>query len=131
MGFFHSKFEFAFGDVLDILIDGKNNAVASFRLFFNAGKPALAGIHRDHQLSGLAFELLVELTLESAQPLVVGTDIAQDLGRQFTLRIKALGLFLKVDALEIERSDAINDFSISLARHPAKLVGAAVSEHDA
>ena len=67
----------------------------------------LAGIDRDHQLAGLALQLLIELALQAAQALIVGADIAEHLRRQFTLGIKTLGLFLKVDALQIQRRGCV------------------------
>ena len=132
VGLFHPALQFPFGNVLNVLIDGEDNAVAGFRLLFDTGKPALARVDGNHQLAGLALELLVELSLQAAQPLIVGANVAQNLRRQFALGIKALGFFLVVDALQIQRPDALNRFRIGLACHPAKgLVGAAVGQHDA
>ena len=98
---FHPAIEFPFGDVLDVLIDGENDAVAGFWFLFNAGKPAFARVDGNHELAGLALQLLVELPLQSAQPLIVGANVAQNLRREFALRIKTLGFFLEVDALQI------------------------------
>src|SRR5208283_4798726 len=76
-------------------------------------------------------QLLVELPLQAAQTLIVGANITQDLRRQFALGIKALGFFLKVDALQIQRTDALNHFRIGLACHPAEsLVSTAVRQHN-
>src|SRR5260370_4303899 len=128
----HPAVEFAFGDVLDVLIDSKGDAVAGLGLLFNTGKPALARVHGNHQLSGLALQLLGELPLQPAQSLIVSANVAQNLRRQFTFWIEALGLFLEVDPLQVQRADTFNHFRISLTRHPAEgLVGAAVSEDDA
>ena len=56
-GFFHAALEFAFGDGLDILVDGEDEVVAGLGLLLDAGEPALAGVDGDHQLAGLALEL--------------------------------------------------------------------------
>ena len=110
----------------------RTTLLPDFGLLFNTGKPALARIDGNHQLAGLALELLVELPLQAAQSLIVGAHVPQNLRRQFTLWIKTLRFFLEVDALQIQRADALNHFGIGLSRHPAKgLVGAAVGEHDA
>src|SRR5208282_787978 len=129
---FHPALQFPFGNVLDVLIDGEDDAIAGFGLLFHTGKPALARVDRNHQLAGLALQLLVELSLQAAQALIVGANVAQNLRRQFSLGIKALGFLLVVDTLQIQRADALNRFGVGLARHPAKgLVRAAVSEHNA
>src|SRR5208337_4694514 len=60
---FHPALQFPFGDVLDVLIDGEDDAIAGFGLLFHTGKPALARVDRNHQLAGLALQLLVELSL--------------------------------------------------------------------
>ena len=129
--FLHPALKFAFGDVLNILIDSKDDAVAGFGLLFNAGKPALARVDGNHQLAGLALQLLIELPLQAAQSLIVGANVPQNLRSQFTFRIKPLRFFLVVDALQIQRTDALNDFGVGLSRHPAEgLVSAAIGEHD-
>ncbi len=129
---FHPALEFPFGNVLDVLVDGEDEAVAGFGFLFHAGKPALARVDGNHQLAGLALQLLVELPLQAAQALIVGANVPQNLRRQFTFWIKALGLFLEVDALQVQCADAIDLFGVSLSCHPAEgLVGAAVREYDA
>src|SRR6202521_4271292 len=130
--FFHPALEFPFGDVLDVLINGEDDAVAGFGLLLHTGKPALARVDGNHQLAGLALQLLVELPLQAAQPLIVGANVPQNLRRQFTFRIKSLRFFLVVDALQIQRPDALNHFGIRLPCHPTEgLVGATIGEHGA
>ena len=76
-------------------------------------------------------EFPIELALQPAQTLVVSADITQNLRRKFTLRVKTLGFFLKVDALQVHRLDALDHFHIGFTRNPAKrLSGAAVGEDD-
>ena len=47
---------------------------------------------------------IVHAILESGQPVVVKTNVAQGVGCQLTLGIKALHLLLEIHALEIERA---------------------------
>ena len=132
MRFFHAAFEFVFGDVLNVLVERKHDTVARFRFFFNAGKPAFACVDGNHQLAGLALQLTVELALQAAESLIVCANVAENLRRQLALGIKTFGFFLKVNALQIQRADAVNHFRIRFPRNPTKsLVGLAVSEDDA
>ena len=55
---FHAALEFAFGDGLNILIDGEDEIVAGRRLLLHAREPALAGVDGDHQLAGLALQFV-------------------------------------------------------------------------
>ena len=129
---FHAALEFALGDVLDVLVDGEDEIFAWLRLLFDAGEPALAGVDGDHQLAGLALKFRIELALEAAQALIFGADIAQHLGGQFALWVETLGLFLKVDALQVEGADAVGGFGVGFAGDPAKsFVGLAVGQDHA
>src|SRR5215469_14585539 len=49
----HRGFQFALGDVLDLLIDSQNDVLAGIRLFFHAAEPLLAGVDLDKLLPGL------------------------------------------------------------------------------
>src|SRR5216684_2098569 len=117
---FHPAFEFPLGDVLNVLIDGEHDTVAGFGLLFNTGKPALARVDGNHQLAGLALQLLVELPLQAAQSLIVGANVPQNLRRQLTFWIKTLRFFLVVDALQIKLTDALDHFGVGPSRHPAE-----------
>ena len=129
-GLLHAALEFAFGDGLDVFVDGQDEILAGIWLLLDTSKPALAGVDGDHQTSGLALQLRIELTLEAAQSLIVGANIAEDLGGQLALGIETLGLLLKVDSLKIQRPYALGHLRIRLARYPAKrLVGPAIGEH--
>jgi hypothetical protein len=75
MALFHAALEFTLSNVLNVLIDGGHYTVARLRFFFNAGKPFLARVNRDHQLAGLPLELLVKLPLQSTQALIVGANV--------------------------------------------------------
>ena len=131
MALFHAALQFTLGNVLNVLINSEHDAIARLRFLFNAGKPALARVDGNHQLTRLALQLLIELPLQSAQSLIVGAHIAKNLCRQFTLGIKPLRFFLKVNALQVQRPNTLDGFGVGLSRHPTKcLVPAAVGEHN-
>ena len=93
-------------------------------------RTSVCGRRRKSSACRACLAIAVELAFEAAQALIVSADVAENLRGQFTLRIEALGLFLKVDALQIQRTDTLNHFGIGLACHPAEgLARWAVRKH--
>ena len=122
--------QFLLGDVLNILVDGQDQALARFRLFLDIGEPLPARIHRDEHLPRTSPQFVIEGVFDATLPGVFHPDRSHHLRRQIACGIKALRLFLKMDALQSQRLDALDGFVIRLARHPAKrLVVAAVGQH--
>ena len=75
-------------------------------------------------------QFVVELMLDAALAGILHADGADHLRRQIARRIKTLRLLLEMDALQVQRLDALDRLVIGLARHPAKsLVIAAVRQH--
>ena len=71
------------------------------------------------------------MALEAAQALILSADVANDLRGEFALRVEALGLFLKMDTLKIESTDAGGGFGVGFSRDPTEcFVSLAVREED-
>ena len=80
---------------------------------------------------GASAQLIVELVLDAALAGVFHAHRAQHLRRQIACGIKALGFFLEVNALQLERVDALDGFVVGLARHPAEVfMRSAIGQHD-
>src|ERR1700684_84300 len=68
--------------------------------------------------------------LNAALSAIFHADGSHNLRRQVARRIKALRLFLEMDALQVKRFDAFDGLVISFARHPAKsFMTAAIGKH--
>ena len=129
---FDRLFEFAFDDVLDLLVDGQHQIVAGLGLLLDAREPFLAGIHGNLHAARLALKRIVVFALDAAQAFVIGADVAEHLGRELSLGIEALRFFLKVDALQVQGANSINDVRVGFSRDPAEsLVSPAVGQHHA
>ena len=101
MGLLHRRFQFAFRDVLDFLVDGQNDILARIGLLLDAAKPFAAGVHRDQHAAGFAAQFVIIRAFDSAQAFVVHAHIAEHLRCQLAFGIKALGFFLEIDAAQI------------------------------
>ncbi len=73
-------------------------------------------IHGRVHAAGNAVQLRFELLLQAAQAVVVHAHIAQHLRGDLVVRIEALKLFLKVDALELSR--CLRQLPVIAAREP-------------
>ena len=81
-----------------------------------------ARIHRREHPARDAVETRVELLFEAAEPVVIQPDIAQDLCGELLVRVEALELFLKVDALHVQSSNAGSNFGSHATGNPGKAV---------
>ena len=72
----------------------------------------------DQHAPGLAADAVVELVFDSADALFVDIHVAENGGGQVALGIKALVLFLKIDAAQIELPDARHGVRRQLAGDP-------------
>ncbi len=120
----HRRRQLPLDDVLDGGIDGQIEILAGLgigRREVGGGHGAPPGIAQHGADSRLAGDLLVVEQLEPGQSLVVGADIAQDLGGQLAHRVVALALREEVDPAEVELAHRRGDRGIELARHPDEL----------
>ena len=122
--------KFFLGDVLDVLVDGQDKVLARVRLRLDIGEPPPFRVDRDEHLSRTSAQLVVELVLDPALTGILHANRTQHLRREIARRIKALRLLLEVNALQLQRIDALDGFVVRLARHPAeRLVRAAIRQH--
>jgi hypothetical protein len=66
---------------------------------------------------------MVELLLDTTESIFVGADIAENLGGDVVLGVKALELLLEVDALEVQGANGVNDAWVLFARDPGEVAG--------
>ena len=122
--------QFLLGNVLNILVDGQHKILARLRLLLDIRKPLPARIDRDEHLSGTPAQLIIERVFNATESGILHPNSSHHLRRQITRRIETLGLFLKMDSLQVQGLDALDGFVVGFARHPAKgLVIAAVGQH--
>ena len=114
--------DFLLGDVLDFFVDGEHQVGAGVGLAFDASEPLPAGILGDLERAGIASQLVVEGDFDARQSFVIESDIADGLGGEFALGIKALGLFLEADSAQVEVADAIGGFGVDFARDPGEIL---------
>ena len=109
--------ELAFGDVLEVLVDGQLDARTGGRRTLEAaeGVAAGVGVHRDR--AGLAANLRVVGVLEAAQPLVVDADPAEQVRGQLLVRVETLALLDEADAVEVQRGDPLRLIRRDLPLH--------------
>ena len=75
-------------------------------------------------------KFLVEGMLDAALAGILHAHGSEYLRCQIARGIKALRLFLEMNALQLQGIDALNGLVVGLARHPAKrLMRAAVRQH--
>jgi hypothetical protein len=79
------------------------------------------GIQRSQNMARRSVHLVVELTLNAAEAGVVGADVTQNLRGQIVVRIKALELLLKVNALQVQLPHPRRRLRIQAACHPREV----------
>src|SRR5581483_10292070 len=97
----HCGVKFALGNVLSVLVDGKDDVLTGIRLLLQPVKILSPGIDLNQHASRLAAQLVIVLALDAAQPFIVHTDVPKDVSCKFPLRIKPLGFFLEIDPLQV------------------------------
>jgi hypothetical protein len=102
-----ARVQFAFGDVLQVLVDRQLNARSGRRRTLEAAERVAARVRLHHDGAGLAADLRVVGVFEAAQPLVVDPHPAEQVRRQLFVRVEALALFDEANAIQVQGGDAL------------------------
>src|ERR1700722_213954 len=111
----------AFRHELNIFVDGELQILPGIRFSLLTSQYVTASIKGRQHAPGNAMQIAVVLALDSAQTVVIGADIAQNLGGELAVGVVAFEFFLEVDTLEIEGLHARDHRRIKLARDPGKV----------
>ena len=103
----------------------EHQVLARLGLALAGAEHVAARVHGRVHAAGNAVQLRIELLLQAAQPVVVHAHIAQHLRGNFVVRIKALELFLEVDALEALILDQLPDAGSGIRRDAPRNPGKA------
>ena len=98
----HGGAQLPLGDVLDELVDGQLEGDAGGRRALDSTERAVARVGLHEHPARLPTDLLVIARFEPVQPLVVDADIANQMSRQFPIRVEPPVLLQEPDPLEIE-----------------------------
>src|SRR5271156_812076 len=109
------------GHELDVGIQRQHEILTRKRLALFAAKHMPARIERCQHMARRTVQIFIEVLLKAAKPVVIQSDIPEDLRSHLVVGIKALEFLLDVNAPQVERLDLIDEFRVLLASHPCKV----------
>src|SRR5205807_9964768 len=97
-----------------------DDIVSRIGLGLDIGKPPFTRVNRDKHLSGSPAKLVIVFMLDAALPTVLHPHGPEHLRRQISRGVKALWFLLQVNALQSQRTDALDGLVVRLASDPAE-----------
>ena len=118
----HLRIQRLLGHVLNVGVHRQHQVLARLRLLHIAFHHVVLGIHVDEHMPRHAMHVRIELLLQAAQPAIIRAPHSPaTCARQVRVRVEALELLGRVDALEVQLLHTLGSLRIHLARHPRKV----------
>src|SRR5207244_7565000 len=86
----HRPYQLALSNVLDLFVQRENDVFTRLRLLLHAAEIFAAGVDRDQHPPRFAVQFVFVLALNTAEPLIVSSHVADYLGSKFALGVEAL-----------------------------------------
>ena len=117
----HGVIEGTLGHKLYVFVDGEFEVAAGFGVVLARSQDLAARVDGSVHEARAPVERAVEFLFKAAEAIVVDAHVTQSLRGELVVRVEALKLFLEVDALHIEGSDAGRDAGGNAARDPGEI----------